>query len=273
MSNPNPVNRKMLTAVVLAALVTATFVFYDLQLQPAINQALPVPENYYYNLHVPQKGERVVCIVFDDGWQTQYTNGLPILDQYGFKATFAIITSYPDKLKSYMGWNEIITLQKQGHDIESHTVDHPVLTRQDNATISYQLQQSQADLLKYGINAPLFVYPEGEGAGNATVESCVQQYYLAGRGINGKCLNMRQPFDRYALPGFTIGSATTVQQFKDYVNQADNSTIAIVYYHRISNEPVSTAITPDNFAAEMQYLHDNGFTVKTMKELFTSTTP
>jgi hypothetical protein len=61
----------MLTAVVLAALVTATFVFYDLQLQPAIIQALPVRETYYYTLHVPQKGERVVCIVFDDGWQTQ----------------------------------------------------------------------------------------------------------------------------------------------------------------------------------------------------------
>jgi peptidoglycan/xylan/chitin deacetylase (PgdA/CDA1 family) len=273
MSSKSNVNRKILTAVVLAALVTASLIFYDLQLPPGINQALPTPQTYYYKLNVPQDGKRVVCIVFDDGWKNQYTNALPILDQYGFKATFAVITGYADKYKGYMDWNEIITLAKEGHDIESHTVNHPVLTKLDADQINYQLKQSQQDLLKYGINAQLFVYPEGEGAGNATVENIVAQYYMVGRGVNPGHLNMSQPFDKYDLPSYTMSNTTTVEDFKGYVENANNSTVVTLYYHKISDEKVSTATSVDNFAAEMHYLHDNGFTVKTMKELFTTTTP
>jgi peptidoglycan/xylan/chitin deacetylase (PgdA/CDA1 family) len=264
-------NTKVLAAVVLAALITATVIFYDSQLSPPITQALPTPQNYVYQLTIPQNGERVVCIVFDDGWQNQYDNAVPIMDQYGFKATFAIITSYPDNNKNYMNWNEIVTLANNGQDIESHTVNHYWLSTLDTASIEYQLSQSKQDLLKYGINASIFIYPSGEGAGNSTVEALVAENYLLARSINPGSLNMTGQFDRYNLPSYTMSNKTTFDDFKSYVSDAGNSTVVTLYYHRVSNEDVSTAVTPDLFAAEMQYLHDNGFTVQTMKQLFTTT--
>jgi peptidoglycan/xylan/chitin deacetylase (PgdA/CDA1 family) len=262
----------MLTAVVLAAIITASFLFYEMKVPTAATQSLPTPQNYIYQVNMPQAGERVVCIVFDDGWQTQYNNAVPIMDQYGFKATFAIITSYPGRLKSYMNWDEIITLAKNGEDIESHTVNHPSLITLDTASIEYQLAQSKQDLLKYGINTPIFVYPNGDGAGNATVEGLVEKYYLVGRGIDDSGLDVSQSFDRYNLPGYTMSNTTTLAEFESYVNGVGNSTITTVYYHRISNENVSTAVTPDLFAAEMQYLYNNNFTVKTLKQMFTNAT-
>ncbi len=269
-NNQSTINKKALTAVVLIAIISAAFIFYDMR-QPTITQALPLPENYKYQLNVPQTGERVVCVVFDDGWQTQYTNAIPILNQYGFKATFGIITSYTNTKPGYMTWNEIITLAKAGQDIESHTVHHlPLATLGTDAVIN-ELSQSKQELLNYGINAPIFLYPEGSGAGNATIENLVQQYYLVARGTYSGSLNMTQPFDKYNLPSYTMSSTTTVSSFKDFVNGANDSTIVIVYYHKISDDGTSTATTPQNFAAEMQYLHDNGFTVKTLKQLFITT--
>jgi peptidoglycan/xylan/chitin deacetylase (PgdA/CDA1 family) len=261
-------NKKTLTVVVLAAFITASVAFYGLQLPAPITQALPTPQTYIYQVHMPKDGEKVVCIVFDDGWKSQYDTAVPIMDKYGFKATFGIITSYPDKNKNYMDWNQIVTLAKSGQDIESHSVSHSSLNSLSEAGLQYQMMQSKLDLLKYGINAPIFIYPFGDGAGNQTVEALAAQNYLAARSTVPDILNMTGSFDRYALPSYTMGNETSFEDFLGYVNQASNQTVVSLYYHRISTDDVSTAVTPQLFEAEMQYLHDNGFTVVTMKDLF-----
>src|SRR6266702_2075439 len=37
---------------------------------------------------------KIVILTFDDNWKSQFTNVKPILDQYGYKATFFIICNY-----------------------------------------------------------------------------------------------------------------------------------------------------------------------------------
>jgi hypothetical protein len=37
------------------------------------------------------KNNKVVILTFDDGFKSQYTNAKPILDTYGYKASFSII--------------------------------------------------------------------------------------------------------------------------------------------------------------------------------------
>jgi len=272
-NNVNGMNRKVLTIVVSVALLTAALLIYELPQPSRISSTALTYENYYYQLQVPNEEQRVIGIVFDDGWLTQYTAARPILDEYGFKATFAIITEAPDRRPAYMSWDQIIALNNQGHDIESHTVSHLTLTSQDATSIEYELSQSKQDLIKHGINAPLFVYPEGKGAGDIDIEKLVQQHYYAACSINHGSLDMNQPFDPYAIPRYVVGKTTTMEMFERYVNQASDSTIVIIYYHNINNESESTSVTPEAFAAQMQYLHDNNFTVQTLKQLFTTVAP
>ncbi len=270
-SSRRVVNNKVaaLVIILLFAPITVAACLHN------FNQSFTLKANdmatYYYQLNIPQNEEKVVCIVFDDGWQSQYTTGIPIMNQFGFKASFAIITGYVDsKNPSYMSWNEIVSLAKQGEDIESHTYSHLNLNVQSLSTIAFQLSQSHQDLINHGINAKLFIYPDGGGAGNATVENLVSSYYLAARSILPGVLNMTQPFDRYDLPSYTMTNKTTLTTFENIVNQAGNSTVVIVYYHKIDNEAVNTAVTPQTFTAEMQYLSNYNFKVETMKQLFTS---
>lgn len=73
--------------------------------------------------------DRRVCIFFDDGWKNQYDVALPVLKEFGFKATFSIITDYIGMDRgtfwSRMNIDEIIELKNLEMEIASHIRTHP----------------------------------------------------------------------------------------------------------------------------------------------------
>jgi len=75
------------------------------------------------------QGERfppkVVAIHFDDGWQSAI-NAVPVLDRYGFKATFWVIGTSVGSDASFMDWPLLQDLDKNPNfEIYSHTMTHP----------------------------------------------------------------------------------------------------------------------------------------------------
>ena len=70
---------------------------------------------------VQGNNSRVVILTFGDTKKSQYTTAKPILDQYGFKASFFITCSYAgdQKQTQHLSWNDILSLQEDGQDIES----------------------------------------------------------------------------------------------------------------------------------------------------------
>jgi peptidoglycan/xylan/chitin deacetylase (PgdA/CDA1 family) len=71
-----------------------------------------------------------VCITIDDGYKSAIVYAAPILKKYGYPWTFFI---YPDFITTGEGpgaasWNDLLELQKEGVDIECHSMTHPQLT-------------------------------------------------------------------------------------------------------------------------------------------------
>jgi peptidoglycan/xylan/chitin deacetylase (PgdA/CDA1 family) len=71
-----------------------------------------------------------VCITVDDGYKSAIVYAAPILKQYGYPWTFFI---YPEFITEGEGpgaasWNDLLELQKEGVDIESHSMTHPKLS-------------------------------------------------------------------------------------------------------------------------------------------------
>lgn len=125
---------------------------------------------------------KVIILAFDDSSKTQFDLAKPILDKYGFKGSFFTVCNYVDASSQFtetsrMTWQNIKTLQQQGHDIESHTMTHTDLNDKPLQTLVYEIGGSKQCLLNHGINSKVFAYPASSGGKNNTVVNVVAKYY------------------------------------------------------------------------------------------------
>ncbi|MEI9999678.1 MAG: polysaccharide deacetylase family protein [Verrucomicrobiota bacterium] len=75
-----------------------------------------------------------VCITVDDGYKSPLIFAKPILDQYHYPWTFFIYPAFINPIPSHSekgaaSWPELVELQKEGVDIECHSMTHPILTK------------------------------------------------------------------------------------------------------------------------------------------------
>jgi peptidoglycan/xylan/chitin deacetylase (PgdA/CDA1 family) len=142
---------------------------------PNIAYSQPIP--YIPNTeNIDITSNKPVLLTFDDAYKSQYTNAKPILDKYGYKATFYIVCNYVEN-NGRLKWEDITTLYNEGHDIGSHTMNHADLSQTSKKETSYEISESKQCLLNHGINATSFAYPFNGGTDEAAVVNTVAKYY------------------------------------------------------------------------------------------------
>ena len=124
---------------------------------------------------------KFVIINFDDSHESDYTYAKPILDKYGFKATFFEVCNWIEEGHHdndiSITWEQIAALQQDGMNIEAHTMTHPNLNQLSQSDLDYEIGQSKQCLEDHGINPTIFAYPVGNGADNPKVVNTVAKYY------------------------------------------------------------------------------------------------
>ncbi len=124
---------------------------------------LTLDEAYNFFANNKPVPEKSVVLTFDDGYVDNYVEALPVLKDFGFKATIFVITGAVDKSKSYMNVEQLKEMEASGMDIQSHTVHHDHL-----AQLSYEKQletlKNSKDFLEKTLNKKIkyFAYPYGE---------------------------------------------------------------------------------------------------------------
>jgi peptidoglycan/xylan/chitin deacetylase (PgdA/CDA1 family) len=232
--------------------------------------------------------QKVAILTFDDGYKSQYSNAKPILDKYGFKATFSIVCNYVGNGDNRMTWEEIKSLLQEGHEIASHTMNHDDLSKLPPQTVEYEVAQSKQCLLDQGINPKSFAYPFNGGSDDPTVLNIVASHYDLARTATGPLAFLSCGDDsecttnKYSIMGWSHDSekknnAYNDQQMLDRFVQVVNSqneyntngvnAVPILIWHKIDNTNEEYSTSMGLFEAEMKYLYDNGFTVLTMADL------
>ena len=105
------------------------------------------------------RSNKVVMINFDDGLKSQLIYAKPILDKYGFKASFFIICGRVGTERSSMNWHDIAELKKDGIDIESHSMTHTNLNELSTKALKYEIGGSKQCFANHGYNTTIFGYP------------------------------------------------------------------------------------------------------------------
>lgn len=112
-----------------------------------------------YNEKLPSKP---VMITFDDSRIEHSTIAAPVLEKYGFRGVFFIMTITYGK-KNYMTTDQIAALSKAGHTVGLHTWDHDMVTHyKDSATWKKEITDPQAKLAGIiGKPVEYLAYPNG----------------------------------------------------------------------------------------------------------------
>ena len=136
---------------------------------------------------------KVIIINFDDSFKNQFLYAKPILDKYGFKATFFEVCGWIGSLPiSKKSWQDLTALRQDGMDIESHTMTHAHLNTLSTTELNYQIGQSKECFLNHGFTTPVFAYPYSEGSNNITVVKVVAKNYDLARTDSGFPLTFLQ---------------------------------------------------------------------------------
>lgn len=103
-----------------------------------------------------------IVLTFDDGYKDNWTTAVPILEKYGFTATFFVVTGRSGK-SDYMSWQDLQAMQKKGMEIGSHTANHYTLNEINLNEFSRELILSRI-MLENNLRLPvnIFANPHGE---------------------------------------------------------------------------------------------------------------
>ncbi len=71
--------------------------------------------------------DKPIILTFDDGYETNYTELLPILERRGLKAAIFMVGNDIGR-ENYMSWDQLKDIQHRGVEIGSHTANHLPLT-------------------------------------------------------------------------------------------------------------------------------------------------
>ena len=189
--------------------------------------------------------EGVVSINFDDGYESAFEIGVPIVEQAGFKTTQFIVTKNVGT-PGYVTVGQILAMQNSGHEIADHTRTHPNLTTLTPAQQKDEIVGAQQDLMTIGVKTTIFAFPFG--AHNDSTQSILADAHFTAARTTNKGVNDENS-DPLLLNCWVIapeGVTTDINQITQAIDDAQaNGKWLILLFHRIdeAGNPISVSHT------------------------------
>ncbi len=216
--------------------------------------------------------EPLLSVTFDDGWESAYSVGLPIMQQNGVLSTQYILAG-EFKNSVNISESQVKSFQSHGHEIASHTFDHPNLTILNDTELQKQVVESKKILEKKFGTIKDFAPPLG--ARNEKTTALIKQNYRSQRNtdsdpinIGDEDVNLKPTFNQYDIIAFTVRNTTTLADVERLVDYATaRKAWAVITYHQIDDSSSEFAVNKDAFKMQMQMLRNKQIRIKTIGQV------
>ena len=222
-----------------------------------------------------------ICVLcFDDAIRSQYEIALPILEEFGFGATFFVAEKgkspmddgFEDK-SIYMTWDEIKDIDKRGFEIGNHSLSHTRGSHEMGREFNIkEILGMEEEFKKHGISKPVsYAYPSG--ICNPEVLNCARECgYLWARGNEEKGKEGIRGMTYYnpcvdsplAICNFGDPDFYTEDLLKKRIKETPAGMIFGLTYHGISAQEWAGPIT---FRRHMEVLKELDMKVIAVKDL------
>lgn len=204
-----------------------------------------------------------ISYTYDDGCPNQFSTAAPLMDKYGFKGTFYLVTQW------LSDWSTFAECAQNGHEIASHTLTHPNLCEISVDSATAELSQSQQLIIDntgtecFSIAYPYCAKPD---------ETLVSQYYGAAR-ICDCYIEGATPRNYLAISSFGIGSESTRNNAESVISlfeqTAEKGGWCVLLIHEIDDGPGYSPFSSAALDTTLQYLdaHRDQFWTATFSDV------
>lgn len=152
---------------------------------------------------------KAVVLTFDDAYRDFYTNVFPILKEKNLKATVFVISQYIGGDK-YMLWPQVSEAASSGLvTIGNHTLNHPWLSKLDNAGAINQIVSAN-NILQQNSGQPVNVFAYPYGNSNDYVKEILKEnnFSAAVTTVSGttQCAGLPYGLQRIRIGGASLAS-------------------------------------------------------------------
>lgn len=212
--------------------------------------------------------DKIIVLTFDDAIESHATVASPLLEQYGFGATFYIaeFAKPPFSDKSlYMTWEQIRMLNQKGFEIGNHTGHHMHVPDMDSTVFAKELAYIEEKGIELGIPKALtFAYPAYQTAAYAA-KVLRQKEYLFARIGEDRAYDPEKDHP-YLIPSYTM-LANNRERMYEAFTQARDGKIVVLTIHGVPDRAHPWVDTPQALFEEyLLYLFENDFTVLSMRD-------
>lgn len=213
--------------------------------------------------------DRLVVLTFDDAVKSHYTTVAPLLERYGFGATFFVTEFVQPPFADttlYMTWQQIAALHRRGFEIGNHTGKHTHVSRMDRARFVGELAYIEERGRALGIPRPVsFAYPAYVTTDSAVRVLRDQRYRFARIGGNRAYDPLRD--DPLLIPSFSTGADNREAILRAF-GEARDGKIVVLTVHGVPDAAHPWVTTPPALFEEyLRFLRDNRYRVVALRDL------
>ena len=108
--------------------------------------------------------DNAVVLTFDDGYVDNYTNAFPLLQKYGMRGTFFVLTGPADDGNpTYLSWDMVQAMSDAGMDIQLHSRDHLDMRNRSYEWLVFQIIGGRQSIEGHTGKPVIFMaYPSGK---------------------------------------------------------------------------------------------------------------
>jgi peptidoglycan/xylan/chitin deacetylase (PgdA/CDA1 family) len=213
--------------------------------------------------------DRLVVLTFDDAVRSHYTTVAPLLERYGFGATF-FVTEFPQPPFSdttlYMTWPQMAELSRRGFEVANHTWKHSHVDRVSRERLVEEVRYIEDKLASVGVPHPIsFAYPAYVTT-PAAAQTLRELGYVFARTGGNRAYDPAHD-DPMLVPSWTTGEKNRDEIFRAF-GEARNGRIVVLTIHGVPDTAHPWVNTPQPLFEEyLRFLHDNGYRVVALRDI------